>query len=158
MIVDLVLEADIALAIGARLAFQHDRSSVRHDEPVPDQERSRLAEGDLRIVLANQAGALRDQACPAGGAVVDIFRHLGRHLAGQVRAQAGEQRRWDDSASLENIWTGRRLDTVAADRATIDIAIEKGELSILHGEVASRTTWQAGDIRRNRCGRRALPD
>src|ERR1041384_1272386 len=115
MIVDLVLQPGIALSVGAWLAFQHNRSSVRHDEPGPDEERSRLAKSDLRIVLANQAGTLGDQASLPGGTVVHIFGHLGRHRAGQVRAQAGEQRRRDDSAGLKNIWTGRRFDTVAAD-------------------------------------------
>ena len=131
MVVDLVFEAGIALSISAWFAFQHDRSSVRYDESGPDQERSRLAESDLRIVLTNQAGPLRDQASLSGRAVVDIFGDLSRHLAGQVRTQAGEQRRRDDSASLENIGTGRRFDPVAADRAAIDTAIEKGELAIL---------------------------
>jgi hypothetical protein len=34
MVVDLVLEAGIAFGIGARLALQHDRAAVRHDQAI----------------------------------------------------------------------------------------------------------------------------
>ena len=61
MVVDLVFDAGIALRVGAGLTLENDRPTVRHDQPVPHQERSRLAEGDLRVVLANQTGALRDE-------------------------------------------------------------------------------------------------
>src|ERR1700677_2973343 len=57
VVIDLVFQAGIALRIGARLALEHDRPAIRHDQPVPDQQGARLAESDLRVVLANKAGA-----------------------------------------------------------------------------------------------------
>src|SRR5690242_17619605 len=61
VVVDLVLEAGIALGIGAGLTLQHDRATVRHDQAIPDEERTCLPKGDLRIVLSDQPRALRDQ-------------------------------------------------------------------------------------------------
>ena len=58
-------------AIGAGLAFQHDRPAVRHDQAIPSEERTRLSECDLRIVLADQARPLRDQQDFSGRPVID---------------------------------------------------------------------------------------
>src|SRR5579884_1503649 len=82
MVVDLVLEAGIALRVGARLTLQNDRAAVRHDQAIPDEERTCLPESDLRIVLADEARALGDQKYLARWAVIDVFRHLRGDLAG----------------------------------------------------------------------------
>src|SRR5665213_1645574 len=50
VIVDLILQAGIALRVGTRLTLQHDRAAVWHDQAIPDEERARLAEGDLGVV------------------------------------------------------------------------------------------------------------
>src|SRR5260370_863398 len=131
MIVDFVLETGIPFRVGARLAFQHDRPSVGHDETRPHQERPRLAKRDLRVVLANEAGPLRDQAELDGRAVIDIFGPRRRDLTRQVRAYACEQGRGDDGTGLEHIGACRRGDAIGTDRAAIDVAVEKGELVIL---------------------------
>ena len=44
-----------------------------------------MAEGDLRVVLADETRALRDQKDLAGRAVVDIFGHLGSDLRPEDR-------------------------------------------------------------------------
>src|SRR5579883_306045 len=74
--VDLVLEAGIAFGIGAGLTLQNDRAAVRHDQAIPYEKGTRLPESDLRIVLPDQARALRDQKDLSRWAVIDIFRHL----------------------------------------------------------------------------------
>ena len=99
-------------------------------------QRARLPEGDLRVVLADQARALRDQQDLARRAVIDIFGHLGGDLARQIGAQAGDERRGDDRASLQHILACRRLDAIGAGRAAIDVAVEKRELVILRCQVA----------------------
>ena len=86
MVVDLVLEAGVAFGIGAGLALQNDRAAVRHDQTIPDQQRPGLTEGNLRVVLSDQARALRDQEDLARRTIVDVFRHLHGDLTGQVRA------------------------------------------------------------------------
>ena len=135
VVVDLVLEAGIAFGIGAGLTLEHDRAAVRHDQAIPDEQRARLAKGDLRVVLPDQARALRDQKDLSRRAVIDIFRHLCGDLAGQVGAQAGDQRGGDHRARLQNVFAGRRLDAVRAGGAPIDGAVEKSELVILRREV-----------------------
>ena len=136
MVVDLVLEAGIAFGIGARLTLQNDRAAVRHDQAIPDEQRACLPEGDLRVVLADEARALRDQKDLSRRAVIDVFRHLGGDLAGQVGAQAGDQRGGDHRARLQNVFAGGGLDAVGAGGAPVDGAVEKGELVILRGQVA----------------------
>jgi hypothetical protein len=51
-------------------------------QAVPDQQRTRLAKGDLGVVLPNQTRALRDQQEFSGGTVIDILSHLCGDFAG----------------------------------------------------------------------------
>ena len=96
MVVDLILQARVTLGVGPRLALEHDRAPVGHDEAIPDEEGPRLAEGDLRVVLADEARPLRDLQEFSGRAVVNVLGHLGGDLAGQIGAQAGDQRCGND--------------------------------------------------------------
>src|SRR3546814_3784861 len=56
-----VLKAGEALRIGTGLPFQHNRATVRQDQPVPDQQHPPLAEGDAAVVLADQPCSLRSE-------------------------------------------------------------------------------------------------
>jgi hypothetical protein len=85
MIVDLVFESGIAARVGARLAFKDNGSPIRHDQPRPDEQQARLAEGDGAVVLADQPRAPRDQQVLADRAVIDRLRRLGGDLPRQVR-------------------------------------------------------------------------
>src|SRR5215469_8322213 len=136
MVVDLVLEAGIALRVGAGLTLQNDRAAVWHDQAIPHQERACLAEGDLRIVLAEKARALGDQEYFSCRTVIDVFRHLCRDLAWQIRTQAGYQRRRDYGTSLQHIRARRRLNAVRTCGAAVDGSVEKCELVILGCQVA----------------------
>src|SRR3546814_17851692 len=66
-----VLKAGEALRIGTGLPFQHNRATVRQDQPVPDQQHPPLAEGDAAVVLADQPCSLRHEQETARRAVVD---------------------------------------------------------------------------------------
>src|SRR5579883_451216 len=151
MVVDLVLEAGIALRVGAGLTLQNDRAAVRHDQAIPDEERTCLPKGDLRIVLADEARALRDQKDLARWAVIDVFRHLCGHLTGQVGAQAGDQCGGDYRTRLQNVFARRRLNAVRACGASVHSAIEKGELVILRSEIGRSAVWPCGRLRGGWC-------
>jgi hypothetical protein len=84
MIVNLVLKAGITRGIRARLALQHDRAAVWHDQASPDQEDTRLPERDLAIIDAYQSGPLRHEKEATGRAIENVFRNLRRDLAGQI--------------------------------------------------------------------------
>jgi hypothetical protein len=116
------------------MALQNDRLAVRHDEAGPNQERSRLAEGDLRVVLAHKAGALRDQKNLPGRAVIDVLGDLGCDPAGEIRTQPGQQRGGDHRTGLENIGTGKGLNTIRAHRLPIDVAVQEAQLVVLQAD------------------------
>jgi hypothetical protein len=78
MIVHLVLEAGVTGGIGTRLTLQHDRAAVRHDQAGPDQQDTRLTEGDLAIVNADQSCPLRYEKETARRAIEDVLGNLGR--------------------------------------------------------------------------------
>ena len=90
-----------------------------------------MAEGYLRVVLADETRALRDQQGFSSRAVIDVFGHLGGHWARQVRAQPGDERGRDDCARLQHIGACRRLDAIGAHCAPIDMPVQEGELVIL---------------------------
>jgi len=91
MIVDPVLQAGRACSVRAGRAFQHNGATIRKDEAGPDEEQAALPRCDAAVVFSQQARALRNQQVSPGRAVVDVSSHLGRDLAGEVRAQAGDQ-------------------------------------------------------------------
>lgn len=132
MVIDTILKAGITLGIGTLKAFEHDGSSIRHDEPVPDQKHPTLAERDLAVILADQAGALRDQQMAPGRAVIDVLRDLRGDLAGKIGLDAGNQRGGDHGSSLHDI--GRRflLYAVGTVRASVSFGVDEGKLAILH--------------------------
>ena len=95
MVVDLVFQAGVALGIGARLALQHDRTSVGHDQAVPDQQRPRLTEGDLGVVLTDQSRTLGDQelslihiSCLADGLTKDVIEPLSAGIVAWIKELA----------------------------------------------------------------------
>ena len=98
-------------------------------------KRARLPEGDLCVVLADQTRALRDQQELAGRAVVHILGDLGGHLARQVGTQAGDQRCWDNGAGLQHVGARGGHNAIGADGASIDIAVQEGELVILGRQI-----------------------
>jgi hypothetical protein len=63
----------------------------------------RLAERDLTVIDPNQWRPERDEQKAAGPAAINIFRHLGPDLSGQVGADPRDQRRRDDVACLHHI-------------------------------------------------------
>ena len=81
----LVPEATEAVRrIGDWLAIEHNRATIRQDEPVPGQQHPALPEPDIGFVLTDQARTLRDQKMPSGQAVIDILGNLRGHEAGLV--------------------------------------------------------------------------
>ena len=103
--------------------------------------------------------ALRDQQGLAGRAVVNVLGDLRGDLARQVGPDPGDQCRGDHRARLQDIRTGRRFDAVGTDGATVDGAIEKGELVILRGCVGHGCgwRWRSGGGSALRGGREHLP-
>jgi hypothetical protein len=59
MIIDLVFEAYIPGGISARLPLENDGTSIRHDQPGPDEQDTGLAESNLAIVDPDQTRSLR---------------------------------------------------------------------------------------------------
>ena len=120
-----------------------------------------LAESDLGVVLTDQTGTLRDQENLSGRAVVDILGDLGSDLARQVGTQSGDQRRGNHRAGLQHVGTGGRFDAIGTDCATIDIAVQEGELVILRHQITRAGGRWRGRLAsgRDRDGRRShLPD
>jgi hypothetical protein len=124
--IDAVLEPGIAGGVGAGLALEHERAAIGEDEPRPDQQHAALAEGDARVVFADEARALRDQEQAAGRAVIDILGDLRGDLAGQVRADAGDQRGGDDRSCLQEPGRGRGLDAVGGDGPAVGGGVQEG--------------------------------
>ena len=132
MIVDLVLEAGIAGGVGAGLPLQHDRGSIGHDEPGPDEEHAPLAEGDGAVVLADELRALRDEQKFPGRAVIDLFGHLGGDLSRQIGADAGDERGGNDGARLHDVGRRGLGEPIGTDGSPIGRRSQKSGLAILH--------------------------
>ncbi len=64
--VHFVLEAGITCAIGGREVVEDDRRTVRINETGPDEQGPLLPERDQAVLLADEAGALRDQEMSPG--------------------------------------------------------------------------------------------
>src|SRR5882724_8986025 len=103
MIVDSILETGIACDVGARLPLQHDGPAVRHDQTCPDQQNTRLTERNLAVIDTDQTCPLRYKKETPARTVIDVLRHLSRNLSGQIGADAGDERRRYDVASLHHI-------------------------------------------------------
>src|SRR5258707_14151555 len=72
MIVELILQTGVAPGVCALLPLEHDRATVRHDQPGPHQQYPRLAERDLAVIDPDQASPLGDQTGAASWGVIDI--------------------------------------------------------------------------------------
>ncbi len=132
MIVQVVLQAGIALGVGAGLVIEDDGLTVGHDQPGPDELDTRLGVGDLAVVFADQPGALRDKQVLAGRAVIDVFCHLGSDLAWQVRLNAGDEGRGNDGPGLDNEGRRGRRQAVGADSRRVGGPIQKRQFLVLH--------------------------
>src|SRR6267154_3836024 len=91
MIVDLILKTGVASGVCALLPLEHDRATVRHDQPGPHQQYPRLAERDLAVIETNQSCSLRDQTGAASWGVIDIFGNLRCDLSRKIRADACDE-------------------------------------------------------------------
>src|ERR1700687_2871372 len=91
MIVDLILKTGVAPGVCALLPLEHDRATIRHDQPVPHPQYPRLAERDLAVIEPNQASPLGNQTGAASWAVIDIFGDLRCDLSGEIRANPGNE-------------------------------------------------------------------
>jgi len=67
--IDLIGEPSIAGSVGGREIVEHHGRSVGQNDPLPDEQRTVLAEGDDTVVFADEPGALRDEQMAAGDAV-----------------------------------------------------------------------------------------
>ena len=73
MIVDLILETGVTTGVCALLPLQHDRATVRHDQPGPHQQHPRLTERDLAIINADQSRSLRNKLGAASWGIKNRF-------------------------------------------------------------------------------------
>jgi hypothetical protein len=117
MQIDLIAETGIAAGIGRRQIIEHDRRSIRENDPLPDEEDAVLpvlAEGDDVVVFADQACALRDQQEAAGDAVEDVLGDLrddeAREIGVEPRDQAGGNDRSRPSAGRARAVSAARAD------------------------------------------------
>src|SRR3546814_2210372 len=122
--VDLVLQAGIARRIGRRRVVDRERAAVGHDQPLPDDLRTRLAERGFAVVAADQPRALRNEERASGRAVVDALGHLGGDQPRQVGPQPREQARRYDAAGRKQVRRGRRRERV---RVGGTARIERGD-------------------------------
>src|SRR3546814_8297869 len=81
MFIDPVLEPGITGGVARGLAIEDDRASIGQDQPVPDQQHAALSEGDVCVIVADQARTLGDEQGAACRTVIDALRHLRRDLA-----------------------------------------------------------------------------
>ncbi len=132
MVVHAVLHAGISFSVRTRLFVKDDRLTVRHDQPRPDELDAGLGIGNLAIVLADQARALRDEEILAGWAVIDVFRHLGGDLARQVRLDARDEGGGYDRAGLDDIGRRGRGQAVGADSGRVGWPVQKRQFLVLH--------------------------
>src|SRR6266446_7341168 len=91
MIVDLILKTGVAPGVCALLPLEHDRATVRQDQPGPHQQYPRLAQRDLAVIDPNQASPLGNQTGAASWGVIDIFGDLRCDLSGKIRADACDE-------------------------------------------------------------------
>src|SRR5690606_15992564 len=75
--IHLVGEPGVARSIRRREVVELDRSAVRQDDALPDQERPALTKGHDAVIAAYQPRALRDKQDAPRRGVVDVLRDLG---------------------------------------------------------------------------------
>src|SRR6266478_4724972 len=93
MIVDLILKTGVAPGVCALLPLEHDRATVRQDQPGPHQQYPRLAERDLAVIDPNQASPLGNEPMVAMSLLLFVFRARDhRGLDGDLQAE-GDRRR-----------------------------------------------------------------
>src|SRR3546814_8722696 len=61
MFIDPVLEPGITGGVARGLAIEDDRAAIGQDQPVPDQQHAALSEGDVCVIVADQARTLGDE-------------------------------------------------------------------------------------------------
>ena len=74
-----------------RLALQHDRTTVRHDQARPDQQHTRLPERNLAVVNADESRPLGNKQEAAGWTVKNALCYLRRNLPWQIRPEPSDQ-------------------------------------------------------------------
>jgi hypothetical protein len=60
-VVVVILEAGITCGVGTRLALQHDRAAVWHDQAAPNQQHARLSERNLAVINTYESRPLRPE-------------------------------------------------------------------------------------------------
>src|SRR3981081_687605 len=103
MIVELILQTGVAPGVCALLPLEHDRATVRHDQPGPHQQYPRLAERDLAVIDPDQASPLGDQTGAASWGVRDIFGNLRCDLSGKIRGDACDESGRDALGVLDQL-------------------------------------------------------
>src|SRR5712671_4027018 len=107
MIVELILQTGVAPGVCALLPLEHDRATVRHDQPGPHQQYPRLAERDLAVIDPDQASPLGDQTGAASWGVIDIFGDLRCEPSQLRRRRAASFGRPSQNSELEVSWSRR---------------------------------------------------
>ena len=96
MIIDRVFKPCVSASVDAGERVDLDRGTIRHDDPAPDQEHARLAEGDHAVIAPDQACALRYENMGARDRVIDRTCHLSDDLPWKVGVDAGQKGRRND--------------------------------------------------------------
>src|SRR5206468_2629079 len=131
MVVDLILEAGIPRGVCPLLSFEHDRATIRHDQPRPDQKHARLSERYSAVIQTDQARSLRDKTSPSRRGIVDILSYLSRDLTRQIGTDSSNKSGGNDSAGLNNKRRGLLHQTVRTSGASIDRSVNEREFTVL---------------------------
>ena len=147
VLVDLVGEARRTLQVGRRHALQVHRVAVRQEETVPAEKDPLLAPGDHRVVLGEQAAALRHEQVVSGDRVVDVLSHLRDDGPGQVAVDGGDEDGGKDRARLDLVGASRPLQGAwqVVGRRDASLSAEEGVLVVLEVRIG-------GPLRRRRAG------
>lgn len=84
MIIDAIFKTSVTFGIGTRLSLQHDRATVRKNQPIPDKQHATLPKPTPLSYCPITCCPLRDQKDTARRAVVDILGDLSGDLAGKI--------------------------------------------------------------------------
>lgn len=105
--------------LGCGLAFEHDRTAIGEDQPVPGEQHAVLSKLNIGFIVANQPRALRDEQDAPGRAVIDILGDLRRDQARQVRTDAGNQRGGNDRSGQQDVGRGQPGEPFGRDSAPV---------------------------------------